>query len=224
MTPQEAYKKFQLEINKNDTNTNVKISKGVFVLLYNEQKRKWLDNTIKKREGSYEIESIKEILEIDVELIKDTEGTTKTDFLLPANFFRSVSSYNLASRGQCKNQVLINWFVKPKNLNVLLQNDNHSPSFDYRETIALINKDRITVYKNDFEIEKTYLTYYREPQDINILGYIQLDGTPSVDVSPDISNQNVEEIINLTAAEAIRNAESVEQLQIALQRLQSPMP
>jgi hypothetical protein len=42
MTSVEAFKRFQLKINKNDTNTDVDINRGEFVLLYNEQKDVWL--------------------------------------------------------------------------------------------------------------------------------------------------------------------------------------
>ena len=43
----ELYKKFLLKINKNDTNSNVKVPISQFVLIYNEQQRLWLDNIIK---------------------------------------------------------------------------------------------------------------------------------------------------------------------------------
>lgn len=219
MTLQELYKKFQLQINKNDTNTNVKISKGVFVLLFNEQKRKWLYDVISKNESSDYIESIEELLEADVKLGKGTETAIKADFILPENFYRRVSSYSLASREDCKNVVLYNWIVKPKDLNVLLQNDNTKPSFDYREALALINNGKLSVYKDGFVVDEAYLTYYREPVDIDMEGYTRLDGTPSTDIQTDLSDTNAEEVVNLTAAEAVRNSESVEQLQLALQRL-----
>jgi hypothetical protein len=223
MTPQEAYKKFQIEVNKNDTNANVKIPKGVFVLLFNEQKRKWIDEIIKKNEGSDHIEDISELLEPDVELTQVGSNTRKTDYTLPDRFFRRVSGYSLASKDKCTNQVLYNWFIKPKDINVLLQNENQKPSFEYRETLAILNNGKISVYKDGFEIDKTFLSYYREPLDLDIEGYTKLDGSPSANVTVDLNDDNMETIINLTAAEAVRNTEAVEQLQLALQRLQ-PQP
>ena len=49
MTSLEAYKHFLLLINKNDSNTNVNISKGEFVLLFNSQKRVWLNEKLSEK-------------------------------------------------------------------------------------------------------------------------------------------------------------------------------
>lgn len=222
MIPQEAYKRLQLKVNKNDTNGNVKIPKAQFVLIFNSEKRKWLDTLIPESGSTDEIEGIEELLEVDVPLTKVSEDTKKAVFTLPTNFFRRTSSYNLASQDDCKDQVVVNWFVsKNKNINVLLQNSDFNPSFDYRETLAVLNKDKLTIYKDNFTVDKTYLSYYREPKDIDINGYTRLDGTPSTDVTIDLSDINVELILDRVAVEVTRNYESILQNQLAAQRLQN---
>lgn len=218
LTPIEIYNKFQLEINKNSTNANVKISKGKFVILFNEQKRNWLDEKSKLKENSDYIEDLGILLETDVLLEKIATSTRKDDFALPANFFKRVGGYALASQGKCKSVVMYIWFKKPKDINVLLQNNNQNPSFDYQETIGLIN-NKVSVYKTDFEIEEVYLNYYREPVDLDIAGYQKVDGTMSTDVQIDLDKKSIEEIINLTALAAVRNNESVEQTNLAQSRV-----
>lgn len=218
MLPIEIYKKFLLKVNKNDTNGNIKVPKSQFVLLFNEQKRKFVDDQLKKNESSDYIEDFEEILVLDQPLEKVSDSTLKTDFKLPADFYKRASTYVTASSGDCKNQVLYAWAVKPKDINVLLQNENLKPSFDYRETFVVINGDKVSAYKDGFTIDELYLTYYREPKDIDIAGYTHIDGTASTDVETDLSDANIEMIIDRTATEALRNYENLEHLKIALQR------
>lgn len=218
MTPQEAYKKFLLKVNKNDTNANVKVPKSQFVLLFNEEKRKFMDEVSSRQENSDYIEDIEELLELDKELIKVSEQTNKTNFTLPPRFYKRVGGYSVATKGSCKNITLTNWFIKPKDKDVLAGNSNQSPSFEYRETLALLNSGKVSVYKDGFTINKAYLSYYREPLDINIAGYKQLDGQPSVNAATDLSDRNIDLIIDRAATEAVRNYQSTEQLQLALQR------
>lgn len=219
LTPIEIYNKFQLKVNKNDTNGNVKIPKGKFVEIFNEQKRNWLDEKAKVKESSDYIEDLEFLLETDIPLKKLTSSTLKDDFALPQNFFKRVSGYSLASRGVCKNVVLYNWFIKPKDVSVVLQNSNQHPSFDYQETVALINNSKVSVYKTDFNIDEMYLSYYREPLDIDIEGYIKADGSASTNIQIDLDKKSIEEIINLAALEAVRNTESIEQTNLAQSRV-----
>lgn len=221
MLPVEIYKKFLLKVNKNDTNGNVKVPKSQFVILFNEQKRKYIEQQLKAEESTDYIEEFEELLVTDEKLEKLSDDDLKSDFKLPSNFLKRVSGFVLASQGDCKNQVLIAWPVKPKDLPVLLQNDNQKPSFNYRETLMVLNSDKVSVYKDSFTIGDMYFTYYREPKDIDIAGYTHIDGTPSQDIEPDFGIHIIEQIIDRTATEALRNYESTEQLQIALQREQS---
>ena len=220
MIPIEVYKKFLLKLNKNDTITNIKVPKAQFVLMFNEQKRKWLDIAINRLESSSDIEDIEEVLQTDVKLTKVEDLDVKSDFLLPANFYKRVSSYSVASKGECKRSVIVNWFVKPKDLQVLLQNEHYKPSFEYQETLAIINNGKVSVYKDAFKVNEAYLTYYKNPKDINLAGFKQFDGTPSFDQEVDLSDSNTEHIIDLTVIEAAKNYESMEQLQAAVQALQ----
>lgn len=220
ISPQEIYKKFLLKINKNDINRNIKVPKSQFVLLFNEQKRKYIEDELKSNESSDYIEEFAELLVVDEKLQKINEDSLKVNFKIPSDFIKRVGSYSIASKGDCKNEVLINWYYKPKDINVLLTNENYNPSFEYRETIALLNKDVLSVYKTDFSIDDTYFTYYKEPEDLDIEGYVHIDGSNSVDKPINLSTILTEFIIDRVVVEATRNYESVEQYQLAIQRQQ----
>jgi hypothetical protein len=217
----EAYKKFLLKVNKNDTNGNINISKGQFILIFNEQKRNWLKLRIEKDQGSDLINYIEEVLILGKKLRKYKDYPTRAVFELPKDYFSYVSSYSIASKGECKNVKLFNWDTKPKNINIVLQDEDNNPSFDWRETNVDLSSYGLEIYKTDFSVDEVYLDYYREPIDIDIEGYQRLDGKMSTNIESDLDNSNIEEILDMCAIEAQRNYENVEQFQIAQTRNQS---
>ena len=219
MTSSEAYKEFLLKLNKNDSNTNINVSKGEFVLRYNEIRLFWLAEKLKSKEDSDEIHDLSELLEEDKPLSFIKKGPRAYQFKLPTEFFNYVSSYSLATRKKCSERTLYNWLVKPRNVNTLLKDENNNPSFDYEETIAIISEDKLKVYYNDFKIDKVFLTYYREPGKIDIEGYIKLDGTYSANINPDISDSLVYEILNRIVLEVARSYENPEGYSLAADRL-----
>lgn len=220
MKPYDIYLSFEQKVNKNSTNTNIKVPLGVFVTLWNDQKRQWLDDKVKGKENSNYIEDLEDLLEVDTKLQLYKSYSDKDTFNLPENFFRRVTSYSIAEKDDCSNKRLTNWLIKPKDINTLLSNSNFNPNFDWEETLGILNKGKITVYKKDFKLKEVFLTYYREPKDIDIEGYLHLDGTPSENIEVDLDKFSIQEITNRTALDAVSNYESIEQMQIAAQRIQ----
>lgn len=220
MKPIEIYKRFLLKVNKNDTNANIKIGKGIFVLLFNEQKRQLLDDKIKGKESNDFIEDLHSLLKTDYKLKRVDKNKLSDKFELPHDFFRRVGAYALTKKDKCKHIYMDIWFRKPKDIGVLLKNDNQNPSFEFQETIATLSNNSLTVYKDNFDIEDVYLSYYFEPKDIDIEGYIHIDGTKSNNIETELDNFLIEEILNRAAEEAVRNYESLEQTQLAMQRQQ----
>lgn len=218
--PNTLYKRFLLKINKNDTNTNVKVSKGVFVIIYNEQQRKYVNATIEKDESSKLIDDISELLVLDKQLKKVADYSNKTDFTLPDKFAKRTSLNILASKGECKNNPMVVWFIKPLNIDVILQNNNQSPSFEYQETVGIINGSNISIYKTDFSINNAYLSYYFYPSDIDIEGYINILGKSSTNISTELVSQNTDKILDRCVVEVSQNYEDVQRMQMALQRQQ----
>jgi hypothetical protein len=221
LSPNDIYTKLLFKVNKNGTNTNIKIPKGVFVILFNEQKRKYLEDELYNKESTDLIENFGEILSSPTKLKERDSLHNRVDYLLPKDFFKRVSGYAVATKDECSNNVMTIWFVKPKNLNVLLASDNHNPSFEYQETLGLINSNNVSVYKDDtFSLNDVYLTYYKNPPDIDIAGYINAEGKPSKDVYTTLSDLNIDKIIDRTVVEIVNNYENVERLQLALRRQQ----
>lgn len=218
MTSIEAYKKLLLRVNKNDTNTDIDISKGEFVLLYNEQKNRWLNQEINKKDATLDVQDLSGVQVKYASLEKDLEGSLYTTFKLPSNFFNYISSYSVCSQGECKGVRIFNYPYKPLQENMLLEDTNSDPSFEFEETIVDLSQGSIYVHKKDFNVDEVFLNYYREPGLIDIAGYIKLDGNESSNIDPDIDDIYVDQIIDRCASEIIRRYENPEGFQLAADR------
>lgn len=218
MTVQEIYKRFLIKVNKNDTNSNINVPKGIFVLIFNELSKFWLYNKLKETRKDSRKNHIAELLIIDKELIKLSVGINSTIFSLPADYFDVESAYSICKRGTCENRIVYNFDFKQRNKNVLFQNENEKPSFDYQETLYSINKDGFLVYTDNFEITNQYLSYYKTPNSIDIAGYTKFDGIPSQDIQSELDDKNILEILNLCSLEAVTNFENGETFSLQKQR------
>lgn len=220
MTSVEAYKKFELKVNKLSTNDNVDISPGEFVLIFNEQQVKWFQDAFKNR-GTRYVDFVEKLVASDIELTqKDTKKINYVEFALPDNYFDYISSYSLADNGICKDRVMYNEEIRLVNKNILYKDEYNTPSFDYQEGFVTLGGNSLQVYFKDFDITNTFLTYYRLPINIDIEGYIKIDGTPSTTVDPELDNHEVEEVIDWCVREVTSNYSDVEGYQFAQNRVQ----
>lgn len=215
----EAYKSFLLKINKNDTNSDIDITKGEFVLLYNEQKDVWLSEGISNLFTDKSYHDVSELLVKHVELVKSATKEQYDIFEYPEDLFDYVTSYSICSKDGCGDIIVRNFYLTPEDENTLLENVNYSPDIEFEETVVDLSGTQIFVYKKDFNIDKVFLTYYREVGKIDIAGYRKVDGTQSTDIHPDVSDMFVEQIINRCAKEVIRRYENPDGFQLAQERI-----
>jgi len=219
MTSVEAFKRLLLKVNKNDTNTDIDISKGEFVLLFNEQSKRWLKTKLNEKSSVIDIQDLAEIQVKFLPLEKLDENDDYAIFALPLNFFNYASSYSVCSSKDCKGVRVFNFPFKPLNENMLLEDANSLPSLDFEETIVDLSEGKIFVFKKDFTVDKVLLNYYRSVIDIDIEGYVRLDGKPSTNIDPDIQDQYVDEVIDRCALEIIRRYENPDGFQLAKERI-----
>lgn len=220
MTSSEAYEGFLIEFNRNDINSNINVSKGKFVLIYNKEAKKWLKEKLKRKLSTEEHDELSDLLVDNAELTSLQKHLNHVDFELPEDFYSLASATTLVSKQSCE-RLLDAWNVKPQNIQVLLRDENHKPSFDYEETILTIASKKVKVFYDGFKVKKLYFNYYRFPENIDIEGYIKLDGTPSINIDPELSDLAVGEIISRCALEATRNTENAEAFPFAKERINS---
>lgn len=120
--------------------------------------------------------------------------------LVPKYMFY-IDSYILADKGRCKDRKI--WInrelAKHGDISLLLTNDHYKPSFEYQETFNFISSDEISVFTDGtFTPSKIYISYMRYPKYIDKVGYIKLDGTPSVDQDCELETYLEDELLDLT--------------------------
>lgn len=219
ITAKEIYKRLLLKVNSNDTNGNIHVPKSVAILTFNEMSEVWLSEYIDKNESTDKINDVSDFLIPDIELTKAGDFRDSTDFILPEDFLRYSRSYSLATKGECRDRVIVNWDIKNKNINTILTNSNESPSFEYEETPVKAANNRLKVYRSDFIVNSTYLDYYKIPTKIDIEGYVNFDGTRSTNINADFSSFAVNQIISRTALALVRNSQNAEGTQFAKDRV-----
>lgn len=218
MQPNLIYLKLLLKINKGNSGGNIAIDKPRFVLLFNECKNRWVEKHLKDKD-SILIDSLWEIVK-STELLNGTKKDTYTEFFIPDDFYELIGGTCEALRTPCKRTLYIRE-VKNQNKTILKFDLNEAPSFDYEWTFCSVQNKFIRIYTSDFDVLKVDIEYYKVTPDIDIAGYINIDGQASTDIPIDISDQYVDQIINLTAEEYMRDFQDTQGLALSKDRTNS---
>ena len=144
--------------------------------------------------------------------------------LLEPKYLFYVDSYVLANKGKCKDRIL--WInedlSKHGDLSILLNNDHYKPSFEYQETLNAISSDVMSVYTDGtFTPTTVNIMYLRYPVYINKEGYIQFDGTPSVNADSELNDYLEDELLDLTVQNLAMYTENSAAVQSAQFRIQT---
>jgi len=127
-----------------------------------------------------------------------TKDVTK---LTPKYLFYS-DLYILADKENCKDRVLQVNISKHSDLPILLKNTNYNPSFEYQDTLGTISGDKFEIYTDGtFKPTSLYVSYYKYPKEIDIEGYIKLNGNNSVTQDSDLPDHLEDELVALIVTE-----------------------
>ena len=162
-----GYQKYLILSEENGTTDNLSTNKSRFAVKYNIAQNKvieWLIESNSSDENRY-LQSIK----IPKEKLGVKNTTTDyTSFSLPKNYFDLINLKVLASKDNCKEQLFKVSEIKGENVNIYYVDSNLDPSFKYRETFYTVESDAVQVYKKDFTIDSTELSYYRYPKQVEL--------------------------------------------------------
>jgi hypothetical protein len=165
---EEAKNRYLIKAEKNGTNDNITTDNYRFCLNFNESQNKFLSLQLQNR-GIDDIRYIEKFLVLDKELLpEDSISHGKVNFNLPTNYFDLASARAIALKDKCKDLIKIDE-VLIENLPEIITNEDLKPSFEWRESIFLINSNSISVYVDEFKIEKVLLNYYRYPNQIKLV-------------------------------------------------------
>jgi hypothetical protein len=143
--------------------------------------------------------------------------------LVPKYMFY-VDSYILASKGRCTNRKI--WINKDLSkhgdLSLLLNNDHYKPSFEYQETFNSLSSDEISIFTDGtFTPSNIYVSYMRYPVYIDKAGYINFDGTPSINQNCELELYLEDELVDLTVQNLAMYTENQSAVQSAQMRIQT---
>jgi hypothetical protein len=168
MTVEEAKNRYLIKAEKNGTNDNITTDNYRFCLNFNESQNKFLSLQLQNR-GIDDIRYIEKFLVLDKELLPHNAiSHGKIDFNLPTDYFDLASARAIALKDKCKDLIKIDE-VLIENLPEIITNEDLKPSFEWRESIFLINSNNLSVYVDEFKIEKVLLNYYRYPNQIKLV-------------------------------------------------------
>jgi hypothetical protein len=218
MKIEEAYLRFVNQVNRNLTNNNVNVDKPRFVLLFNDISNRYLSWVLEKRnEDSIRYGST--LLVLDKELVKVSSNPRHDDFELPDDYFDLSNLTVFASNDSCSLVPLKTWEIKVEDLEEKYNDEFNSPSVEWAETFYATASGKVAVYKKNFSIDKARLSYYRYPRQVDIEGYIRIDGTPSQSIDPEFDDKVVNKILVAMSKEFAAINEDTQRYQVDSNRL-----
>jgi hypothetical protein len=119
---------------------------------------------------------------------------------------------------------MVIYLAEVANVDELLRDKNKKPSFEWAETFATMQGDKLQIYTNgQFEVVKPTLTYYRQPTRIEIAGVQDpyTLTTPAVDVISEFKDDLVELFVDECSKIIAGDIESINQMQREQQATES---
>jgi len=160
--------RYIIESEKNATNDNITTDNLRFCNLFNQSQNKYLTLHLQQR-GVDDIRYVQKFLVLDYSIKQPTKTFDKTDFKLPENFFDFSSLRIIGKKGNCSDIIDDLFEITTENLNEIITDEFHQPSFEWRSTIYTVNSDKLSIYTGDFEIPEILLNYYRYPNQIKLV-------------------------------------------------------
>ncbi len=214
-----AYLGFQLLVDRNSTNNNINVDKPRFIALFNSIQIKYVDWILDHR-NTDKIRNISHLQVRDENLQGKLIKGNHVNFTLPANFYDLSNLQVFGSKGECKGVKLFTYEVKSEDTEELLRDVNMKPSFEYREVFYLLNgADAVSIFNDDFSIDKVLLTYYKYPRKVNIEGWTDEEGNATQNVDPEFDDRSTGYILEAMAKAFSANNSDGQAYQINKDRL-----
>lgn len=168
MTTEQSYEQFIVKINRNAQTDAVHCDRGRFVVLYNEAQVKHLEYLLDRRNED-EIRYAQKFSVPNTPLQNLIIESNYTTAELPENYFDFISAISEASTDYCLNAKVDLFETKLEDIDIILSDEFNKPSFDYREAPFKIADGKVIAYQDNFTYNNIILTYYRYPQEIDLV-------------------------------------------------------
>lgn len=229
---EELIYEFKLALNKVNRQDNVNIPIEDIIVYLNKAQVSWIKTKLNPN-NVYKagFESIRKRID-DLQILKETNielQPVKTNDLLhkgyncslgPAkDYMFYVSSYSVGKNSTCEG-VLTNDLIRSGDLTTRYLDVNHSPSFEWRTTLATLGEDSLQVYTDgSFEITKVFINYLRYPRKIDSQGYTKFDGSNSINQDCELPFYAKDDLVDLAVKFAAQASDNQAQSMYAEDRL-----
>lgn len=200
MLIEDVYLIYLNKAEKNLTNDAKSTDRGRFTILWNNQQLNFLDRLLQMR-GSDDIRQAQVFLKIDKPLEKQSESKTSTKFKLPQDFFDIGDVQAFATKDNCKNQKLFLYETSPENYTEYLRNNDTKPDFLWRESIFSLSSDSVEIFQDNFTIEKALMSYYRQPNKIQLIDEQNPESDFDEDIIIEWDDKSIYKIIDMCVIE-----------------------
>lgn len=184
MTYEWIYTRVKDKLQKWSSNAGQNITERVFIDTFNEALLHWFNRRIKNKEVNQDNqESLQRYLKEVCLKPKKGKNSYLIDF--PEDYFYYSRIYGNCTNGDCEHEV----YANPReegNVNSLLKDSFHKPSFSWQDTFFTLGNNKIRFYIDGFTCSDIVVVYYKCP----IL--LTQDG------DTDLVKHDLEEVIDLT--------------------------
>ena len=200
MDVQLAYDKFQIKANSNSETGKIAIDRGRFVIIYNEAQNKLIEYILDKKNED-DIRYIQKILVSDHVIKKSFSNLNYQEYELPKDYFDFSSAYAEASTNKCKGKIISLFEIKDDDKTLIIDDENNKPSFIARESFMHIAADKLKVYKEGFNLDKVFISYYRYPVQIALSNPDNPESDFDTRFNPEFDDKFVDRIISSATGE-----------------------
>jgi hypothetical protein len=129
---------------------------------------------------------------------------------LQKQYMLPLDMYAICSKGDCTERpVFLNKVIKHGDISTLMANNHYVPSFEYEESFVVISGNSIMIYTDGtFTVDNLYITYLRYPKKIDSAGYINFDGTDSINQDSELPDYLEDELLDLAVLELAMSTEN----------------
>ena len=196
ITIEQVRDRYIIKAEKNATNDNIATDNLRFALLFNESQNKFLTLQLQNRKVD-DIRYIQKFLVLDKSIPYLSKIQDKYNFKLPENYFDLADARAKAKKDKCSD--LISLFeLRTENLNEILIDEFHKPSFEWREAPFTINSDSLSIYTDgEFTITEVLLNYYRYPNQVKLLDENNAESPFNESIGVEWDDKSLDDIITL---------------------------
>lgn len=204
MTFEQAYERYLVVLQANGITDKVQSDRSRFALNFNKAQNE-VQELLIERKNEDDNRYLEKVKVMNLELEKDGSDDISQDFNLPSNYFDLLDPIVYCSSSKCSNQKFFVREVKGENLDEYLTDAFLKPSFKYRESFYILADGKVKVYRDDFEVSKLQLSYYKYPLQIEL----EDPENPESNFTSgetEFDDKLTERIINLAASQHLLNA------------------